>query len=67
METGFFSLLQGMNPGVYHPPSAETRVSFWQAFGITPDVQNHLEDHFNSLNGADSYDKYGFTLPNIYW
>jgi len=43
MNSGFEFLAKGMNRG-YQNPSAETRYQFWIAFGITPDMQEAIEE-----------------------
>lgn len=48
MSSGFEFMARGMSrsSGVISP---ETRVSFWRAFGITPDLQEAIEGHINSI------------------
>jgi hypothetical protein len=47
-DSGFYRLAHGMNrhSSCVHP---RTRVSFWQAFGVTPDDQEVAEAHFRAL------------------
>lgn len=48
METGFEYLARGMVDGKT-AITPEARVSFWRAWGITPDQQVVLEDHYHHL------------------
>jgi hypothetical protein len=48
MESGFEFLARGM-ASTYSPPSPETRVSFWLAWGLTPDEQLCLERNIDSM------------------
>jgi hypothetical protein len=45
LETGMMNLALRMDRKV-RPPSPEARFSFWKAFGITPDEQILLEEHY---------------------
>lgn len=45
--TGFFRLAEGMRES-YRMVTDEARVSFWRAFGIVPDLQIALEEHYRA-------------------
>jgi hypothetical protein len=55
LETGMYYLSKGMKQ-TYTKPSSAARVSFWRAFGITPEEQLILERCYSGLtypcNGA---------------
>jgi len=53
LETGMFHLSRGMREN-YRPVTDEARVSFWRAFGIVPDLQIAIEDHFRTLSVPSS-------------
>jgi len=46
MEGGFWQLSQGLNLA-FEPPTDKARVSFYDAFGITPDMQLALEEMYD--------------------
>jgi hypothetical protein len=48
MQTGFFFLSIGMEAKV-SPVEDDTRLSFYKAFGLTPDEQVALEQYYSSL------------------
>jgi hypothetical protein len=48
METGFYYLQKGLHYNGVRCPSGRTRVSYWKAFGITPEVQRHIEQYYDS-------------------
>jgi hypothetical protein len=50
VESGFFQLARGMH-GRYRLVTDAARVSFCRAFGIVPDLQLALEEHYRSLAG----------------
>jgi len=52
-DTGMFMMARGLAPHCA-PVSTEARVSFWRAFGITPDLQMAIEADY------DSAPPYGF-------
>lgn len=54
MESGAMRLAHGLHPKV-SPVSSDARVSFWLAFGVTPEEQEHIEDYFStwSLSGGN--------------
>jgi hypothetical protein len=54
MKTGFFHLARGVKNNGYVQPSDDARVSFWKAFGVTPDHQRDLEKMFDQC--TPSYD-----------
>jgi len=47
MDGGFFRLSMGMKRSIT-PPSDQSRLSFWLAFGITPQEQLALESHYSN-------------------
>jgi len=53
-EMGFTMLAKGMKR-VYSEVAERTRYSFWLAFGITPDMQIAIENHFKSYTPFYSY------------
>lgn len=64
METGFFYMTKGMQR-VYSTVGAATRVSFYHAFGISPDAQVAIEKYYRGvtiLNGATGMSN-TITLP----
>lgn len=48
LEGGFFRLSEGMTARI-RPPTDDARLSFYLAFGISPQVQYCLEDHYQNL------------------
>jgi hypothetical protein len=40
----------GEKKGKAQPVGVEARASFYRAFGMVPDVQEQLEDYYDSLN-----------------
>jgi len=63
MESGFFHLARGMTRKAGQVSSA-ARVSFWNAFGITPTEQMQVELELRSLNIPVLVSQ-GITLPAI--
>jgi hypothetical protein len=49
ISSGFYRLSRGMRP-VDLEVSMETRMSFWTAFGVTPDQQIWMEQYFDALD-----------------
>lgn len=49
-ESGMFRLAHGLEPKTF-PVTDEARVSFYRAFGLTPDHQVLLEEYYDSLSG----------------
>jgi hypothetical protein len=49
INSGFFQLAKGMHES-FRPVTDEARVSFCNAFGITPDLQCELEKRFDSFS-----------------
>jgi len=49
LETGFSRLAVGMGPGLYKTPTAAARVSFYKAFGLSPEAQKALESYYDHL------------------
>lgn len=49
LESGFYRLSRGMDPK-FQPVSSAARVSFYYAFGITPDLQVALEKYYMTRN-----------------
>lgn len=47
---GFKMLAEGMGSPKYTPPTPYSRYSFWKAFGIPPDTQIQIENHYASLH-----------------
>jgi len=66
METGMVNLAAGMD-NTYTAPSDRTRVSFWLAFGITPDHQLHLEKSFQEANYLFGESPSNQHLPLVGW
>lgn len=48
LETGFMRFARGMDRS-YREPTPEARVSYWLAFGVTPDQQEALESHYRTV------------------
>lgn len=53
MESGFEHMAAGMSAGPSDVDDA-ARFSFWRAWGITPDQQVALEQHYRDLDGYDT-------------
>ena len=45
MESGAMRLAVGLHPKA-QPVSSDARLSFWSAFGVTPEEQEHLEEYY---------------------
>jgi hypothetical protein len=48
VESGFFYLAKGLSARVV-PISDRSRYSYWLAFGVTPNQQIMLEEHYNTV------------------
>jgi hypothetical protein len=48
IDGGFFRLSKGMTKD-YRKPTDQTRMSFWLAFGITPEEQVSLEEYYRGI------------------
>lgn len=67
-ESGLFKYGSGLNQS-YREITTETRVSFWKAFGILPDLQRAREDYLSQVKLDYSYalDETGFEgHPNYF-
>jgi hypothetical protein len=63
-NSGFFRLARGM-VARYRPVTDDARHSFWRAFGIPPDLQIELEQHYRSCNPPAPYPVYGAEVRRV--
>jgi len=66
METGMVNLAIGMD-AARAVPSDATRVSFWLAFGITPDEQLRLENHFDNISFVHDSAEFLREREYVFW
>lgn len=59
--TGMERLASGLHP-CYRIPTTLTRVSFWRAFGIPPEVQEVLEENYRSRTPTVSVPRLGHII-----